>query len=57
MLDLMEQERVTIIAGVPTVWFGVLEALDKYPGRWKFTWPMRMLGGRRGDVRSTDARI
>jgi fatty-acyl-CoA synthase len=46
LLDLMVQERVTITTGVPTVWFGALEALDKFPGRWKFNWPVRMtLGG------------
>ncbi|HVA95139.1 MAG TPA: long-chain fatty acid--CoA ligase [Candidatus Dormibacteraeota bacterium] len=46
LLDLMVQERVTITMGVPTVWFGVLETLEKYPGRWKFTWPLEMhLGG------------
>ena len=57
LLDLMEQERVTVTTGVPTVWFGVLEALEKFPGRWKFSWPVRMLRGRSGDVRSIDARI
>ena len=46
LLDLMLQEKVTMTTGVPTVWFGALEALDKFPGRWKFTWPVRMfLGG------------
>ena len=46
LLDLMERERVTFTTGVPTVWFGALEALEKFPGRWKFTWPIRMhLGG------------
>lgn len=46
LLDLMEQERVTVTSGVPTVWFGALEALEKFPGRWKFSWPVRMyLGG------------
>ncbi len=46
LLDLMERERVTMTTGVPTVWFGALEALEKFPGRWKFTWPVRMhLGG------------
>src|ERR1019366_4751954 len=45
ILDLMEQERVTVALGVPTIWYGVLEALDKYPGRWKFSWPVRMLVG------------
>ncbi len=46
LLDLMVQERVTVTTGVPTVWFGVLQALEKFPGRWKFTWPVRMhVGG------------
>jgi fatty-acyl-CoA synthase len=46
LLDLMVQERVTVTTGVPTVWFGVLQALEKFPGRWKFTWPLRMhVGG------------
>lgn len=42
VLDLVEQERVTFATGVPTVWMGVLETLDKFPGRWKFNWPIRM---------------
>src|SRR6202050_4366745 len=37
LLDQMVQERVTVTTGVPTVWFGVLQALEKFPGRWKFT--------------------
>src|ERR1700676_2402509 len=45
ILDLMEQERVTTSLGVPTIFFGVLDALDKYPGRWKFSWPIRLLAG------------
>ncbi len=46
LLDLMEQEHVTVTTGVPTVWFSALEALEKYPGRWKFDWPIRMhVGG------------
>ncbi|MBZ5642764.1 MAG: long-chain fatty acid--CoA ligase [Acidobacteriia bacterium] len=45
LLDLMVQERVTITTGVPTIWFGALEALDKSPGRWKFDWPVRMILG------------
>ncbi len=34
VLDLLDQERVTITAGVPTVWMGVLQALDAEPDRW-----------------------
>ncbi len=45
ILDLIEQERVTVALGVPTVWFGVLDALENNPGRWKFSWPVRMLVG------------
>jgi fatty-acyl-CoA synthase len=32
ILDLMVGEQVTIAAGVPTVWLGVLNELDKNPG-------------------------
>ena len=41
VLDLIGQEHVTIACGVPTVWLGVLAALEKNPGRWKFDWPVR----------------
>jgi fatty-acyl-CoA synthase len=45
LLDLMEQERVTVTLGVPTIWYGVLEALEKHAGRWKFSWPVRIIAG------------
>ena len=45
ILDLMERERVTAALGVPTIWFGVLEALDEHPERWKISWPVRILVG------------
>jgi fatty-acyl-CoA synthase len=45
VLDLISQEHVTIACGVPTVWLGVLEALEKNPGRWKFSWPVRLVVG------------
>jgi fatty-acyl-CoA synthase len=32
VLDLLTSERVTFAAGVPTVWLGVLQALDNNPG-------------------------
>jgi fatty-acyl-CoA synthase len=41
----MVNERVTIACGVPTVWMGVLEALEKNPGRWKFEVPVRIICG------------
>jgi fatty-acyl-CoA synthase len=34
VLELMETERVTVSAGVPTVWMAVLQALDAEPDRW-----------------------
>ena len=34
LLQLVHEERVTLTAGVPTVWLSVLEALDKEPQRW-----------------------
>ena len=42
VLDLLEQEHVTIACGVPTVWLGVLGALEKEPNRWKFPSPVRL---------------
>ena len=45
VLDLMVQERVTLACGVPTVWLGVLQALEASPGRWKFSWPVRIACG------------
>ena len=45
LLDWMVDERVTMATGVPTVWIGVLEALEKNPKRWKFDWPMRVICG------------
>jgi fatty-acyl-CoA synthase len=34
LLDLMQNERVTFSAGVPTIWIGILAALDAEPKRW-----------------------
>jgi fatty-acyl-CoA synthase len=34
LLDLLEGERVTFTAGVPTVWMSVLQAVDAEPDRW-----------------------
>jgi fatty-acyl-CoA synthase len=34
LLDAFVQEQVTLTAGVPTIWMGILEALDASPGRW-----------------------
>ncbi len=34
VLELIAAERVTVAAGVPTVWLAILDALDKEPKRW-----------------------
>ncbi len=34
LLELVQAEKVTFTAGVPTVWLGILEALGKSPGAW-----------------------
>jgi acyl-CoA synthetase (AMP-forming)/AMP-acid ligase II len=33
LVDLFERERVTVTAGVPTIWIGVLQFLDAHPGQ------------------------
>ncbi len=46
LLDLFERERVTFTAGVPTIWMGILDALDRQPQRWRLVPGMRMtIGG------------
>ncbi len=34
VLDLLADERVTVTAGVPTVWMAILQAIEKEPDRW-----------------------
>ena len=45
LLDLYASEQVTFTAGVPTIWMGILQALEKTPGHWKLTPGMRMVVG------------
>jgi fatty-acyl-CoA synthase len=45
ILDFLVAEKVTIANAVPTVWIGVLEALEKYPGRWQLPKPVRVVSG------------
>jgi acyl-CoA synthetase (AMP-forming)/AMP-acid ligase II len=44
LLQLCEQEGVTVAGGVPTVWHSILECLNKNPGKWKLP-PMRLVIG------------
>jgi fatty-acyl-CoA synthase len=45
LLDLFEQEQVTLAAGVPSIWYGLLQALDSEPSRWKLRRMRMVLGG------------
>ena len=45
LLDLYQSEQVTITAGVPTIWMGIMQALEKNPARWQLTPGMRMVVG------------
>ncbi len=45
LLDLFQRERVTFTAGVPTVWLGILETLQKQPHAWDLVPGMRMAVG------------
>jgi len=45
LLDLLESERVTIAAGVPTIWIGIREAMDASPGKYKLVPGLRMIVG------------
>ncbi|MDN5938600.1 MAG: long-chain fatty acid--CoA ligase [Salinisphaera sp.] len=44
LLNLCEQEQATLAAGVPTIWMGIIEALEAEPTRWQLQ-PMRMVVG------------
>lgn len=45
LLDLYEQEQVTLSAGVPTIWMAIKQALEADPTRWKTAPNMRMAVG------------
>ena len=45
LIDLMEREQATFAAGVPSIWVGMLETLERNPGRWKLSPRLRMLIG------------
>ncbi|RJS92414.1 long-chain fatty acid--CoA ligase [Salinisphaera sp. Q1T1-3] len=45
LLDLYAAERVNISAGVPTIWMGILNALDAEPDRWDLRADLRMVVG------------
>jgi fatty-acyl-CoA synthase len=45
LLELMQDERVTVAAGVPTIWIGIRDALDAAPGRYRLQPGVRMIVG------------
>ncbi len=45
LLDDFEHEGVTVSAGVPTIWMGILQLLDAQPGRWDLSKMRAMLVG------------
>jgi fatty-acyl-CoA synthase len=45
LLDLMQREKVTFAAGVPTIWAGVLQVLDDNPGAYDLSNLREVLAG------------
>jgi fatty-acyl-CoA synthase len=45
LLELYEKEKVTVTGGVPTIWLGIMQTLEKNPNKWKLTPGMRMVVG------------
>jgi len=43
LLDLLASENVTLTGAVPTVWLGVIECLERNPGRWKLSPGLRII--------------
>jgi len=42
LLQLIEQEGVTVAFGVPTIWLGLAAELERNPDRWKLSRPLRI---------------
>tara|TARA_Y100001934_G_C12386373_1_gene796223 strand:+ start:10051 stop:11664 length:1614 start_codon:yes stop_codon:yes gene_type:complete len=45
LLNLANDEQVTVAVGVPTIWIGILQELDKSPTRWKLNSNLRTIVG------------
>jgi fatty-acyl-CoA synthase len=43
LLDLIASEGVTLTGGVPTIWLGVIDCLERHPGRWKLAEGLRII--------------
>lgn len=45
LLDLYVKERVTVSAGVPTIWMGIMKLVEQHPGKWPLQPGLRMVVG------------
>ena len=45
LLDLYEKEQVTVSAGVPTIWMGIMKLVEAQPDKWKLAEGLRMVVG------------
>jgi len=45
LLELIDGEQCTYAAGVPTIWMGIAELLEKHPGRWSIPKGFRATSG------------
>jgi fatty-acyl-CoA synthase len=45
LLPLLESEQVTISCGVPTIWLGMAQVLERNPGKWKLPPGLRLTVG------------
>lgn len=45
LLELFEREKVTLTAGVPTIWLGILQLLDAAPGKYDLKLRAMVVGG------------
>jgi|SRR5579864_2122441 len=43
LLDLLQDERVTLTGAVPTVWLAVINTIENHPGRWKLAPGLRII--------------
>jgi fatty-acyl-CoA synthase len=43
LLDLLQNERVTLTGAVPTVWLAAINAIEAQPGRWKLAPGLRII--------------
>jgi fatty-acyl-CoA synthase len=57
LLDLYADEEVTVTAGVPTIWLGIVQELEQHPDKWDLHDGMRMIVGGAAAPRSMIAKF